>query len=117
MILVASKATNMMRHCSPSLRLIFSLEETTRHEQQFSARAAACVLQSPARLCYQQQQRRENMRPSRKFLRFLCALSFAGGATLLALGLNVALTAHLHASAAALASLGGYVHVECLPSL
>lgn len=52
------------------------------------------------------------MRPSRKFLRFLCVLSFAGGAALLALGINVALTAHLHASAAALASLGGYV--DCL---
>lgn len=94
------------------------LEETThRHEQQFPREPPppppAYFNHPPT--CYQQQQRRESMRPSRKFLRFLCALSFAGGAALLALGLNVALTAHLHASAVALASLGGYVHVECLP--
>uniref|UniRef100_K3XBP0 Tetraspanin n=1 Tax=Globisporangium ultimum (strain ATCC 200006 / CBS 805.95 / DAOM BR144) TaxID=431595 RepID=K3XBP0_GLOUD len=49
------------------------------------------------------------MRPSRRFLRFLCALTFASGAALLALGLHVALSAHLHASAVALASLGGIV--------
>ncbi|TYZ57050.1 hypothetical protein PybrP1_010702 [[Pythium] brassicae (nom. inval.)] len=49
------------------------------------------------------------MRVSRKVLRVLCALTFAGGAALLALGIHVAITAHLHASAAALATLGGAV--------
>lgn len=49
------------------------------------------------------------MRASRKVLRVLCALSFAGGAALLALGAHVAVTAHLYASAAVLASLGGCV--------
>lgn len=49
------------------------------------------------------------MRPSRKFLRLLTALSFAGGVTLLALGAQVSLRAHLGASAAALSALGALV--------
>lgn len=39
----------------------------------------------------------------------LCALTFAGGAALLALGIRITLTAHLQASAAALASIGAFV--------
>ncbi|RLN95494.1 hypothetical protein BBJ28_00017816 [Nothophytophthora sp. Chile5] len=49
------------------------------------------------------------MRPSRKFLRVLTLLSFSVGVALLALGLQVSLAAHLGASAAALAGLGGCV--------
>lgn len=49
------------------------------------------------------------MRPSRKFLRALCVLTFGGGVALVALGLKVSLAAHLGASAAALAALGGAV--------
>lgn len=49
------------------------------------------------------------MRPSRKLLRVLTALSFAGGVALLALGAHVSLRAHLGASAAALSALGALV--------
>ncbi|KAJ0412289.1 hypothetical protein ATCC90586_009479 [Pythium insidiosum] len=49
------------------------------------------------------------MRTSRKVLRAICALTLAGGAALLAIGIHVSLTAHLQASAAALASIGAFV--------
>ncbi|DBA05045.1 TPA: hypothetical protein N0F65_000733 [Lagenidium giganteum] len=49
------------------------------------------------------------MRPSRKILRAICALTFVCGAALLGLGVHVSVTAHLHASAAALAALGAIV--------
>jgi hypothetical protein len=47
-----------------------------------------------------------SMRPSRKALRVLTLLTLAGGAALLVLGIHVSLVARLHASAAALASVG-----------
>ncbi|KAG7400924.1 hypothetical protein PHYBOEH_003835 [Phytophthora boehmeriae] len=49
------------------------------------------------------------MRPSRRFLRLLCLLSFAGGVSLLGLGLQISLSSHVGASAAALSGLGGCV--------
>ncbi|KAF4319703.1 hypothetical protein BBO99_00006174 [Phytophthora kernoviae] len=49
------------------------------------------------------------MRPSRKVLRLLCLLSFAGGVSLLGLGLQISLSSHVGASAAALSGLGGCV--------
>ncbi|TMW58356.1 hypothetical protein Poli38472_009915 [Pythium oligandrum] len=49
------------------------------------------------------------MRPSRKILRAICVLTLAGGGALLGIGLHVSLTAHLQASAAALASIGAFV--------
>lgn len=49
------------------------------------------------------------MRPSRKVLRVLCLLSFAGGAALLALGARASLRAHLGAAAGAFCALGALV--------